>query len=246
MVTGKLVAAGEQAGIRLEVPNTAHPGDAITVKVIPVVPMNFADLTVFVDSDGAELDETSSHLPHEFSFTIRKEAIGLVKFSALAFDVHNLTYTAEADVRVVTDATLTSFELFPLVGGEGFKALEEEQRHRQQITLVVGQEQGFTIIGTYSDRVERNLESPRTGTAYKIENPQVVRVTDRGTLEGVGEGTTEVVASQGNFSVTLDVRVVTNEAELVDNPMPTPAPPEAQPTKRGQGGVELVIGDRQK
>ena len=53
IVTGKLVAASEQAGIRLEVPGTAHPGDVITVKVIPVAPMNSADLKVMVLSDSA-------------------------------------------------------------------------------------------------------------------------------------------------------------------------------------------------
>ena len=247
VVVGNPVATSEQAGIRLEVPETAHPGDVITVKAFPDAPMNSGNLEVFVVSPSADSDEVSSQLPHEFSFTIRKDAIGLVKFSAMAIDeIHDLTYTTEADVRVVTDATLEAFELQPVMsvgqgipGLAGLKALMEEQHHRQQIKLVVGQEQGIHIIGTYSDSVKRPLESPRTGTTYHIEHPEVVRVTDDGILEAVREGVTEVVASQGKFSVTLNVQVFSDEAKLLNAQESVPIPQEAQPKREQQSSEEV-------
>src|SRR5262245_40870645 len=85
---GPQAAAAERPGIRLEAPKQAHPGDVIAVTIVPTGSLKTDELRmVMVFNDCAEETQVLvDHFQQEFSFTIRKDAIGWVRFSAMVSD----------------------------------------------------------------------------------------------------------------------------------------------------------------
>ncbi len=140
---------------------------------------------------------TDDSAPFQATFTVPLEAIGSFSLLAIAVDAQGQVAQATFKRDVVTTATLTGLALF---------------NERVYLTAP-GQSQSLSVVGLFSDGVQRVLNGSELGTTYSSNNQSVVQVTEEGQLQAVGEGFAAITITNGGFSVSV-LAFVTFEADL--------------------------------
>jgi cysteine-rich repeat protein len=140
-------------------------------------------------SDTVELYEP----PFSATLTVPSNALGTVRFTALAFyPGGGLVEATPVNVQVQSSATLT--ELSVLNG--------------DAVILRPGRTRQLTVIGTYSNGARRNLTSGQLGTRYAVSSiGTVAMVGPHGLVTGLAPGNATVVVRNGNRITSINVEV---------------------------------------
>ncbi|MCA8950048.1 MAG: choice-of-anchor L domain-containing protein [Planctomycetes bacterium] len=170
-------------------PGPVAPGATVTVDVqafggyVPTA-------VLFVSSSQEFLVDNSA--PFSATFTVPTTSIGDFSVMAIAEDAGQfIAGDGPIAFPVTISATLTGIELYT---------------ERVYFTKVA-EAQGVSVIGDFSDGVQRDVTSPALGTTWLTSDPNVVAVSADGVLTAVGEGSAAVVAQNGGFEVSLGVFV---------------------------------------
>ena len=66
-----------------------------------------------------------------------------------------------------------------------------------------GQQGSVTVMGNYSDGIQRNLSDPALGTTYQSSDLQVASIATEGLVTAVGQGSTAIIINNSGFEVSL-------------------------------------------
>lgn len=124
-------------------------------------------------------------------------AAGLVKVTAFTFGGTPFNYGAETSILVRPTATLTAINVSP---------------NSTELSFF-GETAPLTVIGTYSDGIERDLSNASAGTSYTTlsGNAGIVAESENGVIEARGSGQEIVRISNAGVSEDVPVTVsITN------------------------------------
>jgi hypothetical protein len=197
-VTGASNFVSRSDGARVSLTPTAgtvvQPGDQVRIDFSILGGNAVAGCFVIVD----EVVQTFQG-PGPFSMTVEipSVAAGLVKVTAFTFGGTPFNYGAETSILVRPTATLTAINVSP---------------NSTELSFF-GETAPLTVIGTYSDGIERDLSNASAGTSYTTlsGNAGIVAESENGVIEARGSGQEIVRISNAGVSEDVPVTVsITN------------------------------------
>ena len=140
--------------------------------------------------------------PYSFAVEVPPEFLGEFGVSAFAFNADGTWTTSPTEVvEVTSSAAVTDLHV------------DLPSLFLTPVTC----EQGFRVIGGFSDGVSRDVTTGATGTTYAVTNTGVAEMVRDGRVRAVGAGETEIIVTNSGESISLPV-VVTGAC---DAPLPT-------------------------
>ena len=190
---------GKPPGIAISAPASTAAGQTIGITVSPVNGASLASVLLLTDRDHTS--QTKETAPWSFSYTVPASITGALTVSAMASDTStDAVYNASTVVQVGTPAALTALTLVPLDTAVGELTLPPYPPF-----TYYGEIMHFFLNGTFSDGVTRDLSYPASGTTYQSQNANIVTVVEDGGIQAVGEGLTNVIATNSGQSLTIPV-----------------------------------------
>lgn len=186
----------------LTAPASAQPGDEVVISVRPVNGAEVTWVAVNTNHPGEGGDVGISHTPpFDFPYTIPVDAIGTLRVVAVGEDSpKDLGYVTEAFIQVGTPATIQAISV-PSLGNLMGQPIPQFFNYYKETETI------YSVQGTYSDGIVRDISSPSAGTTYTTQDPTVVQILEDGSLQAVGEGLTTVLISNGGVSASQEVKV---------------------------------------
>lgn len=175
--------------------STVNPGAMVTIDVVPFGGFMPDSVLFMASSQEFVSDDTA---PFSVTLTVPPEAIGEFVVTAIAINDQNEVAPADTltfPVNLV--AMLNDIELF-----SGRMHLSKP-----------GQEGAVTVMGNFSDGIQRIVTPSALGTTYLTSDPSVATVSSEGVVTAVGEGSAAIIAQNGGFEVSLGA-FVTFEADV--------------------------------
>ncbi len=164
------------------------PGQPLFVKVEPVGGFVPARVLITTDHDARFL----AGPPFEASLAVPADSTGAITIKAFAFDAGD-TFTSAEDLAVPIDVPAT------LVG--------IEVRPETVYLFSWAPPQRLTVVGHYSDGVDRDVTSASQGSVYESASPYNVTVDLEGYVSGFVLGAYTVTVTNGGYGANATVSV---------------------------------------
>jgi pimeloyl-ACP methyl ester carboxylesterase len=176
-------------------PPTVTPGAPVTIDVTTFG--GYAPASVLFLASGSVFAEDTTP-PFAVTLTVPTDAIGDFQVIAIAVDAQDrVAFAGPLAMPVNLTATLTGLSTFS-----------------ERIQLgAVGETANLTVMGDFSDGVQRNVGRPGLGTTFSSSNANIATIDPDGVITAVGEGVCTVVAQNGGYQVSVGV-FVRYEADL--------------------------------
>lgn len=176
-------------------PPIAIPGATVAVGVDTYG--GYTPTSVLFLANGAVFAEDATP-PFGVTLTVPTDAIGDFQVIAIAVDAQDrVAFAGPLAMPVNLTATLTGLSTFS-----------------ERIQLGAdGETANLTVMGDYSDGVQRNVSRPGLGTTFSSSNANIATIDPNGVITAVGEGVCTVVAQNGGYQVSVGV-FVRYEADL--------------------------------
>jgi len=149
----------------------------------------FNPTTIYLLSTaGSDID---SEAPFNVTLSIPSAANGPIRILVIGVDSLYRVATAEVVVNPVFSASLVGLNVSPNV-----------------VRLFTSSPNAQTYVaGRYTDQVNRDLTGPTAGTIYWSIDPTIASVDVNGIVRAVSGGTTTIIAANGGFQGSAEVRV---------------------------------------
>lgn len=168
--------------------SSAFPGQSLVVQISGQGGFSPALVQVFVAGSSTRI----SALPFTGSIAIPATAAGSVRLVAFGVDASGKTgMSTVLELPVQQTATLT-----------GMRTVQPSYELVRPL-----ESRSVTVLGMFSDAVERNVSAPNTGTSYSTSPGGIVTVDAAGVLSTVSQGTTILTVRNGAVSIQVPIEV---------------------------------------
>lgn len=176
---------------------TFEPGDSVVVSVDSVAP--FQAERVLLLSEFKVLEVATP--PFEYTFDIPENFSGPFNASAVAQDSSgNFADAGTIELIVEPSTALTDLSISP----------------RNIYLNGINDRRQLTVVGQYSDGIEREISELITGTSYISSDPTILSVSESGMLIPQNEGIVTILAQNDGLqdSITVEVLYINDEVFL--------------------------------
>jgi hypothetical protein len=177
--------------IKITSPNPGQifsPGDSINVSIEMVDP-NAMILFGASTQDTALLTEP----PYQYQLQIPEEVIGpVILFAAGQTKTHDLGNDIII-IQITSSSQLNALTVYP----------EDDSLCLLPQSIIQ-----LTVIGSYSDGIERNIASSGCGTEYILDSTGIVTVSSTGEIHAIQSGQAILTIQNGSFSKQITLRVL--------------------------------------
>ena len=200
---------------------TFHSNDQITITAVPRAGVN-VQAVLFTISDGSGNSALVQQAPFTTTFTIANEFVGTLTYTAAARDNAGNVSISTGTATVESPATLQSISVTP-----------------SPLTFSsIGATQQLTVLGNYSDGVQRDITSPDVGTTYFPNDTSIVDVSATGSATAQGAGNTVMQIYNGSVETQV-VAQITPQAPNVLSVSPSTVAPGTTTTTFTIQGLRL-------
>lgn len=176
-------------------PPTAVPGAPVTVGVTAFG--GYAPTSVLFLASGSVFAEDTTP-PFAATLNVPADAIGDFQVIALAVDAQDrVAIAGPLTMPVNLTATLTGLSTYS----------------ERKYLGATGETAKLTVMGDFSDGVQRNVGRAGLGTSFSSSNTSIATIDSDGVITAVGEGVCTVVAQNGGYQASVGV-FVRFEADL--------------------------------
>ena len=197
---------------------TFHSNDQMTITAVPVAGVN-VQAVLFTISDGSGNSALVQQAPFTTTFTIANEFVGTLTYTAAARDNAGNVSISTGTATVESPATLQSISVTP-----------------SPLTFSsIGATQQLTVLGNYSDGVQRDITSPDVGTTYSPNDTSIVDVSATGSATAQGAGNTVMQIYNGSVETQVVAQITPQAPNVLSVSPSTVAPGTTTTTFTIQG-----------